>query len=61
LLREWDGILVRSGQVILVQVNLTCAPFGHLYFNAFQLLKQTGLGARNKPGMALTLFPSSIG
>jgi len=37
-----------------------CAPFGYLYFISFQL-NEPGLGAGIDPGIALTLFPSSIG
>jgi len=45
---------------LFFKIVFWCAPFGYLYFLSFQL-NEPGLGAGIDPGIALTLYPSSIG
>jgi len=38
-----------------------CALFGYLYFSFFSIVECTRIGHFNRPGMALTPFPSCVG
>jgi len=38
-----------------------CALFGYLYFSFFSIIEWTRIGYFNRPGIALTPFPSSVG
>jgi len=38
-----------------------CAPFRYRYFSFFSIGEWTRIGYFNRPGMALTPFPSSVG
>jgi hypothetical protein len=60
---KYRRVYVLGSLYIFFKIFFWCAPFGYLYFQIYfpPLLNEPDWVYFNRPGMALTPFPSSVG